>query len=331
MLKARLDPRAIRYPTIPSTLPFIHFPRLISTNTAIQRGIRKSRFEAGQVNGAHQRLENTTRHIWKDGGHYNDGSRTHGNSKHQDEPSFHERDSSRISTSQFRSAGRNLADRMVGETARTRKEPLLRRMDRKGTNQYGTRDSTHNGRIKEHVRENISWKRSERFGKAQSMTAGVEQNGSKRTRQSVHLSSSLADQLTSQEATHDHSPVYTAAPATSKSFPDASIESRFSGSHSGQDSKTPISIPYTTAASEFLYGTSVVIAALRTVRRKLYKLYIYQGRNRDDINQDKRIQRLADSRNLEVVKIDNDGLSLMDKMSRGRPHNVILIPSTVRP
>ena len=87
-------------------------------------------------------------------------------------------------------------------------------------------------------------------------------------------------------------------------------------------SEAPLSIPYTTPASEFLYGSSVVIAALKTARRKLYKIYLYNGENRDVANQDKLIIRLAHSRGLEVTKVQRDWLRLMDKMSGGRPHNV---------
>ena len=86
--------------------------------------------------------------------------------------------------------------------------------------------------------------------------------------------------------------------------------------------KAPLSIPYTTAASEFLYGASVVIAALKTARRKLYKIYLYKGVNRDVANQDKLVVQLAHSRGLEVTKVEDDWLRLMDKMSGGRPHNV---------
>ncbi|KAJ9603866.1 hypothetical protein H2200_011387 [Cladophialophora chaetospira] len=40
-----------------------------------------------------------------------------------------------------------------------------------------------------------------------------------------------------------------------------------------KDSGVPTSLPYTTAGSEFLYGTFSVLAALKAQRRKLYKLY----------------------------------------------------------
>ena len=91
-----------------------------------------------------------------------------------------------------------------------------------------------------------------------------------------------------------------------------------------QESNVPLSVPYTTPASEFLYGTSVVTSALLASRRKLYKLYIYDGDNREVRDQDKRIQRLALDREVVVERVHGGWLRLMDKTSMGRPHNVRL-------
>ena len=89
-----------------------------------------------------------------------------------------------------------------------------------------------------------------------------------------------------------------------------------------RESDAPLSMPYTTPASEFLYGTSVVVSALLSSRRKLYKLYIYEGDNREVRNQDMRIRGLAVDRNVVVERVKGGWLRLMDKMSLGRPHNV---------
>ena len=59
-----------------------------------------------------------------------------------------------------------------------------------------------------------------------------------------------------------------------------------------------MTIKYTTAASQFLYGRSVVKAALEQNRRKLYNLYIYGGENR----------------------IDNKDNTIMTRMEIGRAH-----------
>ena len=91
---------------------------------------------------------------------------------------------------------------------------------------------------------------------------------------------------------------------------------------SSREPRTPISIPYTTPASEFLYGASVVLAALRANRRTFYKLYLYAGKDRVNLEQDQNVKRLARSRNADVVPMDEEGLRLMNKMSDGRPHNV---------
>lgn len=94
-------------------------------------------------------------------------------------------------------------------------------------------------------------------------------------------------------------------------------------------SKEPLSIPYTTPASEFLYGTSVILAALRSGRRKMYKLYVYDGDNREAAARDASVQKLAGAAGVPVKPVKGDWLRLMDKMSTGRPHNVCydLIPS----
>jgi 21S rRNA (GM2251-2'-O)-methyltransferase len=100
------------------------------------------------------------------------------------------------------------------------------------------------------------------------------------------------------------------------------------------DNRIPISIPYTTPASEFLYGASVVEAALssrREPRRKLYKFYIRTGENREDAGQDARLERLATKSGVEVVRAGNDWLRVMDKMSAGRPHNGYILEASPLP
>lgn len=107
----------------------------------------------------------------------------------------------------------------------------------------------------------------------------------------------------------------------------------------------PVSIPYTTAASQFLYGKSVVEAALRGARRKFYKLYIYRGRQEETTKsqryagiyqetrnaQDTSIEFLAIQHNVQVVNLREDGLRLMDKMAGGRPHNNYVLEASPLP
>ena len=85
---------------------------------------------------------------------------------------------------------------------------------------------------------------------------------------------------------------------------------------------SPLAIPYTTPASEFLYGTSVIKAALEAGKRKFYKLYMYDGDHREVRDQDAAVRRAALAKNLLVERVKGDWLRLMDKMSQGRPHNV---------
>ena len=98
-----------------------------------------------------------------------------------------------------------------------------------------------------------------------------------------------------------------------------------------RDLSVPLSIPYTTPASEFLYGTSAITAALLSSRRKLYKLYVYAGDNREDLQQDLKIRQLALKRSVVVERVKEDGLRLMSKMSAGRPHNGYILEASPLP
>lgn len=89
-----------------------------------------------------------------------------------------------------------------------------------------------------------------------------------------------------------------------------------------EDRGEPVSIPYTTPASEFLYGTSVITAALQARKRKFYKLYMHESENRDSHGQDDALRRSALECGLAVQRVRGPWLRLMDKMSQGRPHNV---------
>ncbi|KAL8713919.1 MAG: hypothetical protein Q9220_002065 [cf. Caloplaca sp. 1 TL-2023] len=91
----------------------------------------------------------------------------------------------------------------------------------------------------------------------------------------------------------------------------------------------PLAIPYTTPASEFLYGHAVVTSALRACRRRMYKLYLYNGDAADDRGQDRQVRKLALTANVEVTRTSN--LQLMDKMSAGRPHNGYILEASPLP
>ncbi|KAH6985954.1 hypothetical protein BKA56DRAFT_579468 [Ilyonectria sp. MPI-CAGE-AT-0026] len=93
----------------------------------------------------------------------------------------------------------------------------------------------------------------------------------------------------------------------------------------------PMTIKYTTAASQFLYGRSVVKAALEQGRRKLYNLYIYGGENRKDSKDNTIMTRLAKKHNIPITIVPNHEQRIMDKMSMGRPHNGFVLEASPLP
>ncbi|KAJ5781685.1 uncharacterized protein N7518_010168 [Penicillium psychrosexuale] len=95
--------------------------------------------------------------------------------------------------------------------------------------------------------------------------------------------------------------------------------------------KVPDTIPYTTPASEFIYGTSAVEAALRCSRRQLYKLYIYQSTEEELSAAKVTIRKLALSKNIAVKMAFAGWDRLMDKMSAGRPHNGCILEASPLP
>ncbi|KAL1899864.1 hypothetical protein Sste5346_002730 [Sporothrix stenoceras] len=111
------------------------------------------------------------------------------------------------------------------------------------------------------------------------------------------------------------------------------------GGKSPYSAPAPQAIPYTTAASQFLYGRSVVMAALRSAHRQLYKLYIYGGENssirgplKEKYNaQAQEIMSYAKNRGVEMLVVDEKWQRLLDKMSQGRPHNGYILEASPLP
>lgn len=93
----------------------------------------------------------------------------------------------------------------------------------------------------------------------------------------------------------------------------------------------PMVVPYTTAASQFLYGTSTVEAAIEANRRQLYKLYIYTGNNRRNRDKDDAIAKMAERRGIQVQYMDESGLPMMNKMSGSRAHNGYILETSPLP
>ncbi|KAJ5082805.1 RNA methyltransferase TrmH family [Penicillium argentinense] len=95
--------------------------------------------------------------------------------------------------------------------------------------------------------------------------------------------------------------------------------------------KVPDSIPYTTPASEFIYGTGAVEAALRCSRRQLYKLYLYQVAGEDLSPSKVALRKLALSKNIEIKLAFAGWDRLLDKMCSGRPHNGCVLEASPLP
>ncbi|KAJ0426398.1 hypothetical protein BJY00DRAFT_272085 [Aspergillus carlsbadensis] len=95
--------------------------------------------------------------------------------------------------------------------------------------------------------------------------------------------------------------------------------------------KIPDTIPYTTPASEFIYGTAAVEAALRCNRRKLYKLYMYQTADEELSATKVTLRKLALSKNVKVKMAFAEWDRILDKMSAGRPHNGCVLEASPLP
>lgn len=92
-----------------------------------------------------------------------------------------------------------------------------------------------------------------------------------------------------------------------------------------------MTIKYTTAASQFLYGRSVVKAALEQSRRKIYHLYIQGSENRKDNTDNAVLSDLAKQQGVRVTIVPGEEQRLMDKMSKGRPHNGFVLETSPLP
>lgn len=90
----------------------------------------------------------------------------------------------------------------------------------------------------------------------------------------------------------------------------------------------PLSIPYTTAASSFIYGSNTVLAALRAQRRKFYRLYLHPRLSAREGNATD-IRALA--KQLHVRTTDTANSRLLDKLSDGRPHNGVVLEASRLP
>ncbi|KAK6355906.1 hypothetical protein TWF718_000285 [Orbilia javanica] len=80
-------------------------------------------------------------------------------------------------------------------------------------------------------------------------------------------------------------------------------------------------LPFSTATSEFLYGYNICKLAMKEQRRQIYKLYVYGGlmRQAGSIERERILKSMATDCNIPVISTMD--VSLLDAMSKGRPHN----------
>ncbi|KAF2840018.1 alpha/beta knot, partial [Patellaria atrata CBS 101060] len=94
----------------------------------------------------------------------------------------------------------------------------------------------------------------------------------------------------------------------------------------------PLSVPHTTAASEFLYGSSAVLAALKAKQRKIYKLYVHpRAENFESGESSTSLARIARASGIDVKNVSDNWIPVMDKMSGGRPHNGCILDCSPLP
>lgn len=89
--------------------------------------------------------------------------------------------------------------------------------------------------------------------------------------------------------------------------------------------KPPDTIPYSSPASEFIYGTNAVEAAVRCGRRRMHVLYIYQAIDEELSPVKISLRKLAMSMGVRVKMAFGRWSELLDRMSGGRPHNGVVL------
>jgi 21S rRNA (GM2251-2'-O)-methyltransferase len=110
--------------------------------------------------------------------------------------------------------------------------------------------------------------------------------------------------------------------------PEGSIRATGTGDFQSSTDRGPESLPYSTAASEFIYGYSSVVAAMRANRRKLYTIYVHsRGAGRDSL-----LTRIRALKLFPITQeVGDEYLRAMDKASSGRPHNGVIMESSPLP
>ena len=165
--------------------------------------------------------------------------------------------------------------------------------------------------------------RGERVNRRSPDVPGNDEGRSPASRSSYRHERTRSDESTSESPYRSHR----------STRPDDTNEANDAASRKPRRQDAPVSLPYTTAASQFLYGTSTVEAALATSRRKLYKLYIYKGKDRrsKSLEKDRFIGELARKRGVAVEYVDEGAITMLNKMSGSRPHNGYVLEASPLP
>ena len=93
----------------------------------------------------------------------------------------------------------------------------------------------------------------------------------------------------------------------------------------------PISVPHTTAASTFMYGSNAVLACLSAKKRQCYHLYINRPaiKGSSDKKNLEQIEQLARAARIPISTDANP--ALLDRMSNRRPHNGVILETSQVP
>ncbi|KAJ5779622.1 tRNA/rRNA methyltransferase SpoU [Penicillium paradoxum] len=318
---------------ISSVHPTVLTIRHASLNSAIGRGIRRSQtVDRDDRRGNESRLPQRERQ-------YEDrqyGARQYGARQYErsDESNFNDRrphGSRQYGEKKYeRSGGLDNASRTYGSKDRSYGERTFGRSQGSGRKDYDRQDSPWNDNKSQYPRQS---RKEEKFEfDADEFIRSGDFRGLPREHQSRF-------QSRFQSRTHDNtfSPSRQGGPSMDEPREKDSSKSRAHRmTHSTpervkENVKVPDTIPYTTPASEFVYGTSAVEAALRCSRRQIYKLYLYQGMDEELSAGKITIRKLALSKNIPVKMAFAGWSRLMDKMSAGRPHNGCILEASPLP
>lgn len=158
---------------------------------------------------------------------------------------------------------------------------------------------------KHNAREKVAWNND------------VDSRPSRSTGQNARVVPSPRDALSEQEVDTEF-----ASSPNQRSFPkreEVKAERQ-------QHDNFPVAIPFSTASSQFLYGTNAVLAALRGNRRKIYQLILKKPDKKDPRSELSARHRLVSlSREAGATINEQRDNRLLDRLSAGRPHNGVVL------